>query len=184
MFDDTVEWDDRTAQLGRVCRRLSPQQMSTVDQRDSGDGWEERWSPLSTTIERAAADYSNLTESASTSSASARARVFTRSDSRRHGNAKSRRIHSDVDREAAYSGSREVRDSTYPRKKHRRAGPERHLDAEVDASKEWTSVKNSSMKTPSKSPDSANKSCAANSRPSGEATNHRFAFGSIIVKKL
>ena len=63
MFDYTVEWDDRTAQLGGRCRRLSPQQMSTVDQRDSGDGWEERWPPLSTTIERAAADYSNLNES-------------------------------------------------------------------------------------------------------------------------
>ena len=32
IFDNTVEWDDRTAQLGGRRRRLSPLQMSTVDQ--------------------------------------------------------------------------------------------------------------------------------------------------------
>ena len=37
---------------------------STVDQSDSGDGWKERWSPLPTIIERAAADYRYSTESA------------------------------------------------------------------------------------------------------------------------
>ena len=61
MFDDTAECDDRTAQLGGRHRRLSPPQMLTVDQSDSGDGWEERWSPLpTTTIDRAATDYSQL----------------------------------------------------------------------------------------------------------------------------
>ena len=57
IFDNTVEWDDRTAQLGGKHRRLSLLQMSTVDQSDSGDGREERWSPLPTTIDRAVVDY-------------------------------------------------------------------------------------------------------------------------------
>ena len=49
LFDDTEELNVRTAQLGGRRRRLSPLQMSTVDQSECGDGWEERWSPLPTT---------------------------------------------------------------------------------------------------------------------------------------
>ena len=64
------------------------------------------------TIEREAADYRDSTETACTSSASARARVVIRSDRDRHGDAERRHSHTDDDREAAYSGSHEVRNST------------------------------------------------------------------------
>ena len=125
LFDDSVEWDDRTAQLGGRRRRLSPLHMSTVDQSDSGDSWEGRWSQLPPTIERAAADCRYSTESACTSSASARARVLIRSDQDQPGDAERRRSHSDDDREAAYSASHEVRNLTDRKKRHRPAGPQR-----------------------------------------------------------
>ena len=38
LVNDTVEWDNRTAQLEGKRRRLSPPQMSTIDPSDSGDG--------------------------------------------------------------------------------------------------------------------------------------------------
>ena len=84
IFDDTVKWDDQTAQRGRRFRRLSPQQISTVDQSDSCGGREERWSPLPTTINRLAADYRNAADWACTLSASGCARAVTTSDRGRH----------------------------------------------------------------------------------------------------
>ena len=130
-------------------------------------------------------------------------------DRDRYGDAEGRRSHSDDDRKAAYSGSRKVRNSTDPRR-HRRAGPERHLAAEVDASKEWTSTRDSSRNAPaislysvndtyasnewSSTRDSsrnapaislysANETCAANSDHRVRPISHTLAFVSITVKK-
>ena len=140
LFDDTVEWDNRTGQLGGRRRLLLPPQMSTVDPSDSGDGWEERWLPLPTAVEGAAVDCRDTSGSNITSSASARARVVTRSDRGRQGRAERENSDSEGDREAAYGGSREEWDSTDHRRR-RQTGLEKHSAADKDISEERAPAK-------------------------------------------
>ena len=175
MFDDTVEWDNLTAQLGGRRRLLSPLQMSTVDPSDSGDRWEERWSPLPTAIERAAVYCRDTSESNCTSSASARVRVVTRSDRGRHGDAERENSHSNVDREAAYGGSREVRDSTDTRRR-RRTGLEKNSSANEDVLEERAPARSSIKKAPTKLPYPANETCAVSSRSSGEVNHSQISL--------
>ena len=175
MFDDTVKRDNRTAQLGGRRRLLSPPQMSTVDPSDSGDGWEDRWSSLPTALERAAVDCRDTSESNCPSSASARARVVTRSDRGRHGDAERYYSYSDDDREAAYGVSREKRNATDPRGR-RRTGSERHSATDEDVSEGRASARNSSRKVPTKPPYPANETCAASSRSSGEANQSQISL--------
>ena len=168
---DTQDW---TRQRGKLLTKQLEKEKEADQHRSSAE------SELLELIEQ---DYRDSTESACTSTASARARVVTRWDGCRHGDAERRRGHSDDDGKAVYSGSREMRNSTDPRRRRRRAGPKRHLAAEVDASKEWTSARNSRRKAPAKSPYSANETYAANSRPSGEANQSHISLRKYYREK-
>ena len=91
---------------------------------------EDRCSPLPTTINRKVTDYRGSAKSACTSSVSARHSDVTRSDQGQRGDAERQR-----QEKAAFSETNEMRNSADPRRKHRRAGPESHLAAEVDIRK-------------------------------------------------
>ena len=182
LFNDTVEWDNWTAQLEGRRRILSPPQMSAVDESDSGDGWEERWSPLPTAIQKEAVDCRDTFQSNITSSASARARVVTRNDRGRHENAERTNSHSDDDREAAYGGSREEPDSTDSRRR-RRTGLEKQSAADEDFSEGRAPAWNCSRNAPTKPPYPANETCATSSGPSGEANQSQISLRKYYLEK-
>ena len=142
----------------------------------------ERCSPLPTAIQREAVDCRDTFQSNITSSASARARVVTRSDRGRHENAENKNSHSNEDREAAYGGSREERDSTGIRRR-RRIGLEKHSAADEDVSEGRAPAWNSSRNAPTKPPYSANETCAASLGRSGEANQSQISLRKYFLEK-